>query len=81
MELAVAFSTVYSVHLVARRTLEELITFLFYLMLQGVRGVDIISMEVPEVAESGKDLVLDCNYDYRYHHPPPQPAGGCAGMY
>ena len=31
-------------------------------------GVDIISMEVPEVAESGKDLVLDCNYDYRYHN-------------
>jgi hypothetical protein len=33
--------------------------------IKGVVGVDIISMEVPEVAESGKDLVLDCNYDYR----------------
>ncbi len=35
------------------------------MLIKGVLGVDIISMEVPEVAESGKDLVLDCNYDYR----------------
>jgi hypothetical protein len=34
----------------------------------GVLCVDIISMEVPEVAESGKDVVLDCNYHYRYNY-------------
>jgi len=31
----------------------------------GVQSVDIISMDIPQVAESGKDLVLDCKFQYR----------------
>jgi len=31
----------------------------------GVQSVDIISMDIPKVAESGKDLVLDCKFEYR----------------
>ena len=32
----------------------------------GVQSVDIISMDIPQVAESGKSLVLDCRFEYRY---------------
>jgi len=31
----------------------------------GVQSVDIVSMDIPQVAESGKDLVLDCKFEYR----------------
>ncbi|XP_023349218.1 uncharacterized protein LOC111717983 [Eurytemora carolleeae] len=31
----------------------------------GVQSVDIISMDIPQVAESGKSLVLDCRFEYR----------------
>jgi len=31
----------------------------------GVGSVDIISLDIPESAESGEDIVLDCKYEYR----------------
>lgn len=31
----------------------------------GVQSVDIISMDIPQLAESGHDLVLDCKFEYR----------------
>ena len=38
---------------------------LYIIEYSGVGSVDIISLDIPESAESGEDIVLDCKYEYR----------------
>ena len=50
----------------SNRNLSSKAHFYYTFVILGVQSVDIISMDIPQVAESGKSLVLDCRFEYRY---------------